>query len=149
MSHHYSGPNAGFPRGDARLDLTDLFAFPKPGDPHKSILIMNVHPSFSLVSLKLTTPEPFSADAIYEFKIDTNGDAVADIAYRVRFSPFATGLQTATLRRVEGSQAAETSDEGRIIIEGAPVSTDQEARATEAEGHRFFAPQGEYRRSRR
>jgi hypothetical protein len=139
MSHHYSGPNAGFPRGDARLDLTDLFAFPKPGDPHKSILIMNVHPAFSLVPLKPTTPEPFSTQAIYEFKIDTNRDAVADIAYRVRFSPFATGVQTATLRRVEGKEATETSDEGRIILEGAPVSTDQEAAATEAEGHRFFA----------
>jgi hypothetical protein len=29
MSHHYSGPNIGFPRGDARLDLTDLYALPK------------------------------------------------------------------------------------------------------------------------
>lgn len=37
MSHHYSGPNIGFPRGDARLDLTDLYAFPKPGDPGRSI----------------------------------------------------------------------------------------------------------------
>jgi hypothetical protein len=27
MSHHYSGPDWGFPRGDARLDLTD------PGGP--------------------------------------------------------------------------------------------------------------------
>ena len=24
MSHHYSGPNWGFPYGDARLDLADL-----------------------------------------------------------------------------------------------------------------------------
>ena len=32
MSHHYSGPDFGFPQGDARLDLTDLYAFPKPGD---------------------------------------------------------------------------------------------------------------------
>lgn len=31
MSHHYSGPDYGFPHGDARLDLTDLYAFPKPG----------------------------------------------------------------------------------------------------------------------
>jgi hypothetical protein len=45
MSHHYSGPDWGFPHGDARLDLTDLYAFPKPGDASKSILIMNVHPS--------------------------------------------------------------------------------------------------------
>jgi hypothetical protein len=48
MSHHYSGPALGFPHGDARLDLTDLYAFGKPGDDRKSILIMNVHPSFSL-----------------------------------------------------------------------------------------------------
>ena len=31
MSHHASGPNFEFPRGDARLDMTDLFVFPKPG----------------------------------------------------------------------------------------------------------------------
>jgi hypothetical protein len=33
MSHHYTRPDFGFPRGDARLDLTDLYAFPKPGAP--------------------------------------------------------------------------------------------------------------------
>src|ERR1700748_1878609 len=45
MSHHYSGPDFSFPQGDARLDFTDLYAFPKPGGAGKSILIMNVHPS--------------------------------------------------------------------------------------------------------
>jgi hypothetical protein len=30
MSHHYSGPDFGFPHGDARLDFTDLYAFPTP-----------------------------------------------------------------------------------------------------------------------
>jgi pimeloyl-ACP methyl ester carboxylesterase len=37
MSHHYSGPDYGFPHGDARLDLTDLYAFPKPGDGAKQM----------------------------------------------------------------------------------------------------------------
>ena len=55
MSHHYSGPDFGFPRGDARLDLTDLYAFPKPGDAGKSILIMNVHPSAVVNPPGLTT----------------------------------------------------------------------------------------------
>lgn len=138
MSHHYSGPNVGFPRGDARLDLTDLYAFPSPVDASRSVLIMNVHPSSSLLSPEPTTPEPFAADAIYELKIDTNGDAVADIAYRVCFSTFADGMQTAVLRRVEGAHAAETSDEGRLIQEW-PVSMDREALVVEAEDHRFFA----------
>ena len=29
MSHHYSYPDSMFPHGDARLDLTDLYVFPK------------------------------------------------------------------------------------------------------------------------
>ncbi len=45
MSHYYSGPDYGFPHGDARLDLTDLDALPKPGSVGKSILIMNVRVS--------------------------------------------------------------------------------------------------------
>jgi hypothetical protein len=82
MSHHYSGPDFGFPRGDARLDFTDLYAFPKPGDPRKSILIMNVHPSAFVNPPGPTTTEPFAPEWLYEFKIVTDGDAVADIAYR-------------------------------------------------------------------
>src|SRR5215472_862623 len=55
MSHHASGPNFGFPRGDARLDMTDLYAFTKPGDAAKSIIVLNVHPSFALNSHEPTT----------------------------------------------------------------------------------------------
>src|SRR6266849_5338611 len=128
MSHHYSGPDFGFPHGDARLDLTDLYAFPKPGEANKSILIMNVHPSAVVNPPGSTTREPFASEALYELKIDTNGDAVADIAYRVRFSSSADGPQTATVRRVEGAQAAETGDSGQVIIEAAPVSTGRDAR---------------------
>src|SRR3954453_19016858 len=109
MSHHYSGPNVGFPRGDARLDLTDLYAFPSPADASRLVLIMNVHPSFSLLAPEPTTPEPFSADAIYEIKIDTNGDAVADIAYRACSSALANRKQTAVLR-----QAAISTSGGRL-----------------------------------
>jgi hypothetical protein len=139
MSHHYSGPEFGFPHGDARLDFTDLYAFPKPGDASKSILIMNVHPSFGVNPQGPTTDEPFATEAVYELKIDTNGDAIADIAYRVRFSSDKNGAQTATLRRVEGEQATSTGDEGTTIVEGAPVSTGPEAHATEAGEYRFFA----------
>jgi hypothetical protein len=139
MSHHYSGPDFGFPRGDARLDLTDLYAFPKPGDARKSILIMNVHPSVGENPPGPTTADPFAPEALYELKIDTDGDAVADIAYRVRFSSSEGGAQTAMLRRIEGAQAAGTGDGGQVIIEGAPVSTGREAQVTEAGDYRFFA----------
>jgi hypothetical protein len=103
MSHHASGPNFGFPRGDARLDMTDLYAFPKPGDPGKSILILNVHPSFRLDSPEPTTKEPFAPGALYEIKIDTNGDAIADICYSAQFASSEHGQQTATVRRIQGA----------------------------------------------
>jgi hypothetical protein len=139
MSHHYSGPDLGFPHGDARLDLTDLYAFPKPGDAGKSILIMDVHPSVGFNPAGPTTDDPFATEALYELKMDTNGDLVADIAYRVRFTSDKNGYQTATLRRVEGERAAGTGDDGQIILEGAPVSTAREAQVTEAGDYRFFA----------
>jgi hypothetical protein len=139
MSHHYAGPNFGFPHGDARLNLTDLYAFPKPGNDRKSILILDAHPSHTFDPQVPTTPVPFAHEALYEFKIDTNGDAVADVAYRIRFSPFANGAQTATLRYVAGAQAAGTGDDGKVIVENAPVSLDQEPRVTEAGDYRFFA----------
>src|SRR5689334_8565462 len=139
MSHHFSGPNFGFPHGDARLDFTDLFAFPKPGSTDRSILIVDVHPSFGVAPAKATTAEPFATQALYELKIDTNGDLVADIAYRVRFSSSPDGGQTATVRRAEGAEAAGTGVGGKTIVEGAPVSLDREAHVSEAGDYRFFA----------
>jgi len=139
MSHHYSGPEFGFPHGDARLDLTDLYAFPKPGDAGKSILIMNVHPSVGVNPPGATSDVPFAADAVYELEIDCDGDFVADIAYRVRFTTERNGAQTAALSRVEGERAAGIGDDGETIIEGAPVSTAREALVTENGDYRFFA----------
>jgi hypothetical protein len=42
----------------------------------------------------------------------------ANIAYRVRFSYYKDGAQTVTLRRVEGEQAADNGDGGRVIVDG-------------------------------
>jgi hypothetical protein len=139
VSHHYSGPDFGFAHGDARLDLTDLYAFPKPGDATKSILIMDFHPSLSAVPPGPTTRVPFATDALYELKIDTDGDAVANIAYRVRFSSADGGQQTATLRRAEGKDAAAIGEEGQILVANAPVSTGRDAMIATAGDHRFFA----------
>src|SRR5215472_4684155 len=137
MSHHASGPNFGFPRGDARLDMTDLYAFLKPGDPGKSILILNVHPSFRLDSPEPTTSEPFKPGALYEFKVDTNGDAVADLGCSVEFSSSGDGKQTAIVRLIEGKRAAGLGDEGEVVVHQAPVSVEKEALVTQVGDFRF------------
>lgn len=139
MSHHYSGPDLGFPHGDARLDITDLYAFPSPESEAKSVFVMNVHPAVGFNPTGPTRLDPFSTDAIYELKIDTNGDAIADIAYRVRFTSSGNGSPSSTIRHVEGEDAAGTGDTGKLLIKGAPVSTGLKPYITEGGGYRFFA----------
>jgi hypothetical protein len=58
MSHHLSGPNLRSPRGDARLDLTDLFAFPAADAPGRTVLIMNVNPYAPTRAADLGHPHP-------------------------------------------------------------------------------------------
>src|SRR4029453_3833961 len=58
MSHHYSGPQFGFPRGDPPPDVFDLFAFPPPGAAGTSILIMDVHPSVGFTPRAPPPPNP-------------------------------------------------------------------------------------------
>jgi hypothetical protein len=138
MSHHYSGVDFGFPRGDARLDFCDLYAFPKPGDTDRSVLIMDVHPSKALPE-GATSAEPFAPEAIYDLRVDTDGDLIADITYRFRFSPSENGAQSASVRRIEGADGAGEADGGEAIIRDAPVSKGQEAQVSQAGQYRFFA----------
>ncbi len=115
------------------LNITDLYAFQKPDDPRKTILVMNVNP----MPPKLA--DAFDSTAVYEFRIDTNGDAVADIAFRVIFSAYANGQQTATVRRATGAQAASDGDSGEVVIATAPVSFDGQAQVAASGAYTFFA----------
>jgi hypothetical protein len=139
MSHHYSGPDLAFPNGDARLNCTDLFAFPKPGDPKKTILIWNSHPSFGVNPQGPTTTVPFSTTAMYEMMIDTDGDNIVNLAYSVRFAASHSGEQIATVRRIVGTTSERTGKEGTVIIESSPVSMGSTPEITASGGYRFFA----------
>ncbi|HMG36283.1 MAG TPA: DUF4331 family protein [Blastocatellia bacterium] len=132
MSHHASGADFGFPHGDARLDMTDLYVFAKPGDSQKSVIILNVHMSMGVNPLRLTTREPFAPGALYEIKVDTDGDAIADLCYSVEFAASKDGTQTATVRRTQGARAVGPCDDGEVIVEQAPVSAGREALITKA-----------------
>lgn len=115
------------------LNITDFYAFPKPGDTSKTILIMNVNP----MPPKLA--DSFDPAAVYEFRVDADGDAIADIAFRVTFSAYANGQQMATVRRATGQQATSNDDSGEIIIANAPVSFGSQVQVTNAGDYAFFA----------
>ena len=92
MSDHFDAPDLNSPNMDARVDICDIFAFRKPEDTGKTVLVFDVNP------LAPTIADSFDPEAVYELKLDTNDDAVADIAYRCTFSPKENGEQRATLR---------------------------------------------------
>jgi hypothetical protein len=84
-----------------------------------------------------TTIEPFAPGALYEFKIDTNSDFVADICYSIQFVSSKDGKQSATVRCFRGVRAAGVG-EGEVIVQQAPVSPEREALVTKDGEYRFF-----------
>ncbi len=133
MADHLDAPGLMSPGMDARIDITDIYAFEKSGDPTKSILVMDVNP------LAPTLANEFDSAALYEINIDTNGDTITDVAFRITFTPKVVGMQKAKVRVATGSDAARLSASGDVLIDGAPVSFGSEALVTTAGPYRFFA----------
>ena len=126
--HHNDAPNL-----DPRTDITDLYAFQKPGDPTRSIFILAVHPDAP------TQGTAFDPEARYELKVDTDGDAEADLAFHVWFTAAGDGRQTATVYRANGEAAQEAGSGGEALIREASVCFDQEVRVATAGEYRFYA----------
>src|SRR3712207_5362492 len=112
---------------DARVDITDIFAFQNPADPTRSVLAMNVNP------VAPTLADSFAPEAVYELILDTDGDAVADVTYRVTFSPRVNGDQRATVRRAMGEEEETRTAEisGEVLFRDVPVSFDGDAGVVE------------------
>src|SRR2546427_12349421 len=131
MADHLDSPGLMPPGGDASIDITDIYAFLKPGDATKSILILNVNP--------LTLAPGYNTSAIYEVKVDTDGDALADVAFKVRFTSVPGGGQTAEVRLATGAQAAGRDFIGQILFSGAVVSFGSSPTITTNGDFEFFA----------
>lgn len=130
MADHLDSPGLMPPGGDVRIDITDVYAFQKPGDASKSILMMNVNP--------LARASAFNTDAIYEIRVDTDGDAFPNVALKIKFAD-AIGGQTATIRRAADSQARGRDLVGDIIIQDAPASFGSTPTVTTSGAYKFFA----------
>ena len=117
---------------DARVDITDIFAFQNPADPTRSVLAMNVNP------LAPTLADSFAPEAVYELILDTDGDTVADVTYRVTFSPRENDDQRATVRRATGEEVWTAEILGEVLFQDVSVSFDGDAGVVESGDHEFF-----------
>jgi hypothetical protein len=135
MADHLDSPNLTSPAMDARVDITDIYAFQKPNHPDKSILILNVNP------LAPTHSDEFRHDARYELLIDNNADARPDVTFSIRFSRKRNGEQFASVRRRVGTDGSDDGgdDDSGLVIEHAPVSFELVPKVTSDGDYRFFA----------
>lgn len=133
MAHHVSGLGISPTSMDPRSHITDLYVFQKPGDANKTILVMNVNPHSPI------TADAVDHESVYEFGVDTDADAVTDIALRVRFSPVRAHAQTASVQLATGREAAADHTAGETIIPEAAVTFGTEPEITEVGDFRFFA----------
>ena len=80
MSSHREAPSIS---KDPVADNTDTYAFVSPDKPSTVTLIMNYIPGEAPAG----GPNfyEFGSDVLYEFVIDNDGDAVANVKYQFRF----------------------------------------------------------------
>jgi hypothetical protein len=134
VSNHLSGPDLKPPRGDGRLDFTDLFAFQSPSDPSRCVLIVDANPFAPSMG------EGLHPDAVYRINIDNDGDLRADLAFNVTFTPpDDQGRQRATLRLARGAQARELAASGETIVDGVELSSGSEPNVVQAGEYTFAA----------
>src|SRR5438874_9003048 len=135
MADHLDAPDLTSPAMDARVDITDHYAFQKPDHPDRTILILNVNP------LAPAHAAEFRSDAVYETLVDTNGDALPEIMFQYMFTAKNTaGEQFATVLRTDLGGVGPTHDRTVSLANNAPVSLTPEAHIMQGrEGSQFFA----------
>ena len=130
MSNHFTGLSLGAPLGDQRLDLCDLYAFGVPGDPSRTVLILNANPN----------ADALHPDAIYRLNIDSDGDYLTDVAFSWVYSqPGPDGSQTFSFYAAAGAESREAGAAGTTVVSDAPVSFGPQAHFAASGGYKVFA----------
>lgn len=140
MSNHFSAAYLKFPGDDARLDLTDLYAFPASGDTGRTVLIIDVNPFTT--GMSATPPFLMSSelhpDAVYRINIDNDGDTQADAAFSFVFTETKDGRQTGTAFYATGADARSAEPAGEVLASAARVGSDAAAQPVRAGRCRLF-----------
>jgi hypothetical protein len=103
------------PSGIPAADINDIYAFPGRGSGGEdTVLALTTHPALGALS-----PLDYATDIDYRLNIDSNGDAVQDLAFVLRFGEGnGTGVgQRFTVTRYTGRNAV-TLAHGRVIGTG-------------------------------
>lgn len=97
---------------DGRTDITDIYAFRSMENPDNTVLIMDVNPLAGVVS-----GTSFDPKATYEFLVDNDGDARADVTLSASFTGSDQGRQRLKVK-LNGETVGNGSADGRVTLQG-------------------------------
>jgi hypothetical protein len=110
MSHHFD-----LPPDEEPLDISDAYCFAGASDSDgpRTVFGVNVSPKIGA---------PWSENARYELRLDTNGDYLEDITWRFTFPIDSSGTQQVVVEQLTGTAASDPNAKGTIITpRNAPV----------------------------
>lgn len=102
--------------GDPAADIADMYAFKSPNNPDNVVLAMTVS-GFIPPSEASTTY--FDPNVLYQWKIDTNGDAVEDLVIQA----FVTGTGGHQIMHFRGPVAPSVIGSATRVIPGTETAT--------------------------
>ncbi|WP_329460735.1 DUF4331 family protein [Streptomyces sp. NBC_01497] len=140
MSNHFSAAYLKFPGDDARLDLTDLYVFPAPGAPGRTVLILDANPftmGLNATPSFVMKPE-FHPEAVYRINIDNNGDFRADAAFSFVFTAAKGSKQTGSVHYATDEDARQPGPAGEVLASAVPVGFDASAQPVQVGPCRVF-----------
>lgn len=131
--------------GNEQQDINDIYAFQSPSNPNNVVFVLTVNPFIGTFAQDGT----LDPNTVYEFQIDTNGDALEDIVYTFFFStPNLSGQQNfilqsgrSTLARGRTGQKVSVSGGGfvQVSIHDDPFFFDNRVLSTGQTGVDAFA----------
>ena len=125
---HLDAPGLTSPSGRLQADINDVYVF--DGASGKTTIALTTGPLAGVLA-----PTSYGSDVLYEVKVDTNNDAIEDLAYKMRFSGVrGDGTQHVVVKRATGSMAMGHTSGGMPVSKG---STEQILSV--AGGGSFFA----------
>jgi len=125
--------DADLTKAAPRSDINDLYVF-KGQSAGGYTAVITVNP---LTSPADTANLRLDPDTVYELKVDTNGDATADVSYKLTAS--GTGaIQDITLRRATGVDAVTNEPAGEVILQGKTSSASSVNVISDASGRKLY-----------
>ncbi|HEX2028934.1 MAG TPA: DUF4331 family protein [Nitriliruptorales bacterium] len=110
---HLDAPGMQPPSGDFQADINDVYAF-EAADAASTVVAVTTNPAAGVLS-----PTSFGSHVVYLLNVDRDGDAVADLAYKVTFSePRGDGTQNVLVKLASGKQAQRGNRAGRPVAKG-------------------------------